>query len=310
MQINLLKNRMAVFILVLLFLWSPAWAEDKPFAFVAIGDSGCGCGGQRLVSQRMYSWWQKYPYYAVIMLGDNIYSGKNGRGGSPLLFSDRFDEMYKPLLMSGVKFYATLGNHDLETNGGGYEIADKARFHIAQDTGYYSFQSDQQANGRPLIEFFSLNSNRLLSLNADPAQIAWLSKALSESKAIWKIAFFHHPIYSPEGPHSPEKGLRQGIEKILIAAGVQLILSGHDHYYARMNPQHGIVQMISGGGGQDLKTPRANEFTAKAYKLFHFMYFEVFPERIEFSAVPATGVPFDSGSFRLSPTPPTSGIGK
>ena len=237
------------------------------------------------------------------MLGDNIYPGGGERGGSPFLFRERFDAMYKPLLLQGVKFYTTLGNHDLEKDTGVAEVADKTRFHILQDTGYYSFDTNEEVSGRPLVEFFSLNSNRLLSLNDDPAQIAWLSKALNDSKAIWKIAFFHHPIYAPEGPHPAAVGIRMGIEKLLNAASVQLILSGHDHFYARMKPINGFVQTISGGGGQDLKTPHTNTETARALEVFHFVYFEVFPDRIEFSAVPVTGFPFDHGRIPLSMLP-------
>ena len=44
------------------------------------------------------------------MLGDNIYGGK-----SPADFKRKFEDPYRPLLDAGVKFYASLGNHD-DTN--------------------------------------------------------------------------------------------------------------------------------------------------------------------------------------------------
>jgi hypothetical protein len=41
------------------------------------------------------------------MLGDNIYGGSG-----PKDYEKKFEVPYKPLLGTGVKFYALLGNHD------------------------------------------------------------------------------------------------------------------------------------------------------------------------------------------------------
>ena len=41
------------------------------------------------------------------MLGDNLYGGD-----SPRDYQRKFEEPYKALLDAGVKFYASLGNHD------------------------------------------------------------------------------------------------------------------------------------------------------------------------------------------------------
>src|SRR5207247_150861 len=153
--------------------------------------------------------------------------------GSPDLFQIAFDIPYKPLLDAGVQFYACLGNHDEETSDGRYEVQDKKRFHMAEP-GYYSFNSKEDVSGNPLVTFIAINSNKLLNTNEDPDQIAWLSKTVADSKAIWKIVFFHHPIYTPPGGHEPEMKLRAGVEKILTAGGVQLVLNGHNHNYARM----------------------------------------------------------------------------
>jgi acid phosphatase len=297
-------KRTKILILFLCVLFAQhAIAQTKPFAIAVIGDSGCGCTGQKEVADRMYSWWQKYPFNIVLMLGDNIYPSSRFRGGSRYLFVDRFDNPYRPLLEHGVKFFATIGNHDLETAHGADVVNDMARFHVLQPQGYYSFKPDVVENGKPLVEFFCLNSNRLLKQGSDPEQLVWLSNALTSSTAIWKIAFFHHPIYSPDGPHEAELGLRAGIERLLVASGVRLVLAGHSHYYARMLPQSGILHLVSGGGGMSLKTPRPNADTAKYLKAFHFLYLEIFPDRLEFWAIPTSGLPFDHGVLSVQTVP-------
>lgn len=120
------------FLLIALIIYLPVLsAQDRPYAFVAVGDTGCGCSGQKQVSQRLKEWHRSNPFSVVLMLGDNIYGSSFGtRGGSRSLFTERFDEHYFPLMNAGVKFYATLGNHDMETKRGADEVADKKRFNI------------------------------------------------------------------------------------------------------------------------------------------------------------------------------------
>jgi 3',5'-cyclic AMP phosphodiesterase CpdA len=304
--VNKIRKVFSTSVLVIVFILTLhlAVAETPPFAFVALGDQGCGCKPQQEVADKMIEWYRTKPYKTVILLGDTIYgSSVFGKGGNPDLFDDRFDRYYQPLLNQGVKFYATIGNHDAETNRGRPEIADKKRFNILGDEGYYSFSPGPEIDGKPLITFFVLNSERLLKLNADPNQIAWLSRALTESKAIWKVAYFHHPIYAPTGGHKPEGELKQGIENILRSAGVQMVLAGHDHYYARMKPQGGVTYFVTGGGGRDLITPKKTDITVVAARQYHFMYFEVFTDQIAFVALPPSGPPLDQGMIMHMPAP-------
>src|SRR5262245_43452398 len=133
-----------------------AYADNATsLAVVVIGDNGCGCTAQGELARRMIQWYEEKPYKIVLMLGDNIY-GKNIflKGGNQKLFPDRFDKYYKPLIDRGVKFYAVLGNHDMETRGGRDEIADRDRFNILGKDGYYTFTPDVQIDGKPLVTFF------------------------------------------------------------------------------------------------------------------------------------------------------------
>jgi hypothetical protein len=288
----------AIFVLLLL---QYAVGQNPPFAFVVIGDSGCGCDEQEQVAKRMIEWHDEKPFSIVLMTGDNIYArDKKTRGGSRALFTDRFDRYYKPLTDQGVKFYAVLGNHDMETNKGLDEIVDKERFHILGRQGFYWFSPLITNNGNPLIVFFGLNSVRLTD-GEDTDQVAWLGKELADQKALWRIVFFHHPIYTPPGKHEEEAKFRIGIEKILVAAGVQATFAGHNHFYARMKPRDGVVHFISGGGGRVLKTPEKDEFTAEALSAHHFMYLEVTEEKMDFWAVPTAGPPFDHGTLLRQP---------
>jgi hypothetical protein len=63
-------------------------------------------------------------------------------------------------------------------------------------------------------------------------QAAWLDKALTASTARWKVASFHHPIFS-SGRDRDNKSRREILLPVLKKHDVDLVLQGHDHTYAR-----------------------------------------------------------------------------
>ena len=75
--------------------------------FAAIGDNGTGGSEQIQVGAQMVKSHAAFPFDFVIMLGDNMYGGQ-----SPADFVKKFEQPYAALLTAGVKFQASLGNHD------------------------------------------------------------------------------------------------------------------------------------------------------------------------------------------------------
>src|SRR5262249_33101162 len=140
--------------------------------FAAIGDNGTGEQPQYDVARQMDQWHQRFPFDMVIMLGDNLYGSQQ-----PADFVRKFERPYKPLLDAGVKFYASLGNHDHRSN-------DEYLLFNMHGERYYTYVRND-------VRFLVLDSNAL-----DPPQLAWLEKTLQAAKERWKIAYFHHPLYS------------------------------------------------------------------------------------------------------------------
>src|ERR1051325_4749714 len=81
--------------------------EQNSVRFAVIGDSGTGDREQYEVAKQMEAYRQAVKFDFVIMLGDNIYGSH-----SPEDFVKKFEQPYKPMLDAGVKFFASLGNHD------------------------------------------------------------------------------------------------------------------------------------------------------------------------------------------------------
>ncbi len=286
---------------MLFFYFCFAFAASDALYFAAIGDMGCGCSAQAAVAEEMLEWHGKYPFRFVLTTGDNIYGEGVQRfwnrryGGNKSLFYERFDRYYNPLRKRGVLFFATLGNHDFETRQGRDLINDRSRFNILSNAGYYYFSPDPD-----LVTFVALNTESIVMRNGDPSQLKWLQKVLSESKSKWKIVYGHHSIYTPPGSHPPDLSLRKVLEPILVKNGVQIYLAGHNHFYARMKPQHGVIHFTTGGGGRHLKTPRLTSETQVARRAHHFMHFELKEEKLNYWAIPVQGAFLDRGTYRIS----------
>ena len=86
-------------------------AAPTSVKFAVIGDSGTGDPEQYQVADQMTRFHAKFAFDRVIMLGDNIYGGQ-----APQDLVKKFSQPYKALLDAGVKFYASLGNHDSPDN--------------------------------------------------------------------------------------------------------------------------------------------------------------------------------------------------
>ena len=252
--------------------------------FSVIGDMGTGDPAQYEVAKRMAELYQKFPFTFVIMLGDNIYGGKK-----PADLEKKFEIPYKPLLDSGVQFYAALGNHD-DPNERFY------KFFNMNGQRYYSFKKGD-------VHFFAIDSDYL-----DPVQLTWLEKELSNAGTDWKICYFHHPLYSSGTYHGSSTELRAVLEPLFVKYGVQVVFAGHEHIYERVKPQKGIYYFIEGASGE-LRSPgiKKTDITAVGYdKDRSFLSVEISGDDLYFQAISRTGITIDSGSLRR-PAPVVAG---
>ena len=249
--------------------------KEGSVRFAVIGDSGTGGGAQRKVAERIAAVHKIYPFEFVLMLGDNLY-GSEGEGD----YAAKFEKPYKPLLDAGVKFYAALGNHD-DPSQRLYKP-----FNMNGER-FYTFKAP-----RGSVRFYALDSNYM-----QKDQLDWLAKELASSDSDWKIAFFHHPLYSSGEKHGSDLGLREQIEPLFIKNGVDVVLTGHEHFYERLKPQNGIHYIVSGSSA---KLRRGNisqsAMTAKGFdEGYTFMIVEIIGDELHFQTISDQGKTIDSG---------------
>jgi predicted phosphodiesterase len=263
----------------------PLPAKPGSLKFAVIGDSGRWSTEQKELARQVAVQHERFPFEFVIMLGDNNYGD-----GSAESFRVRFEEPYQALLDAGVKFYAALGNHD-------EEIGEQWKYPLFNMGGHRYLTFEKKAGllgpiGGISVRFFVVNTNTL-----DGDQLTWLRRETAASQADWKIAYAHHPLYSTGRYGFTATFRRQTLEPIFANNGVDVVFAGHEHFYERLVPQHGVVYFVAGGSGS-VRTGemKRSPLVASGFDQdLSFMLVQIAGNRLYFETLDRSGVTVDSG---------------
>ena len=266
----------------------PPVLSNRLFQFIAVGDVGTGEKGQYAVARAMDQYWRVSSFSLSLLTGDNIYPD-----GEIEKIRQVFEQPYSALLANGVKFYASLGNHDVRTNQGQDEIVYPGYNMAAR---YYSFTKQS-------VQFFALDTNQA-NFNNDQEemlwrdQLAWLQTELTNSSAKWKVVFGHHPVYS-SGHHGSHPQLIEDLAPIFTQQGVQIYINGHDHNYERTQPFNGTTYITSGNGALRRRVEKSS-WTALISNQLGFTVFDVHPDRIIVKAINTRNTIYDEAHILSS----------
>ncbi len=253
--------------------------------FAVLGDFGSGSAGQYQTAARMAETHSTFPFEIVLTVGDNMYGAER-----PQDFRTKFEVPYKLLLDAKVKFHASLGNHDSR------EQRNYEHFNMGGKL-YYSFKAPRQD-----VKFFVLETTY-----PEPEQMKWLEEELKASTETWKIAYFHHPLYSSGGRHGSDEQLRDTLEPLFVKYGVSVVFSGHDHLYERTKPQQGITYFVTGSGGMlragsfRPNLPFSDKINASTMV---FLVAEILEDTMFYKAISREGTLIDEGQIIRRDMPP------
>jgi len=186
------------------------------------------------VSELIKSWSPEF----IITGGDNVSTGDD---------YSNIDELYGDYISDTISenhFWPALGNHDYTDPPNG--LADYLEFFtLPGNERYYSFV-------RAGIHFFVLNSESAEpdGRNITSVQHEWLRVQAAISTVKWKIAIVHKAPYGI-GNHAPGNSTMRWDYKDL---GLDLVMSGHDHNYARFEVD-GFPYLVAGTGGAKMDSP-------------------------------------------------------
>jgi hypothetical protein len=171
--------------------------------------------------------------------------------------AEQFRDCYEPAWgRHKARTRPSPGNHEYGSPGAAPYFAYFGLNAGPPGLGYYRYRKEAW-------EVFSLNSN--IEGAATSRQIEWLRGELAAQSAPCTIAYFHHPRFS-SGSHGllPPAVAVPEFWHELYAAGADVVISAHEHFYERFAPQapsgaadprFGIRQFIVGTGGAPLRQP-------------------------------------------------------
>lgn len=175
---------------------------------------------------------------------------------------DRYFEDIENATSKNVTFYYTVGNHDsyeyykyfwLTSEEGWQTYLDNVELEALGNERYYSFDYNNQ------IHFIIINTDEYWeggdhgTFNISAEQQSWILNDLETNSIDVVVAVFHQPSYSIRAGSRviAAQEIRRVLEPILVDFNVDLVFSGHDHYYYRTNRSN-IVHVVTGGGGGPL----------------------------------------------------------
>lgn len=258
---------------------------------------------------------------AVLALGDIQYYCASHRA-----FLDSYDKSW-----GRVKdiTHPVPGNHEYLAAGTDNAAAGEANTWTGCDignknaAGYYQYFGAAAGDVAKGYYSFDLGTWHIVAINsscshsggcrADSPQLTWLREDLAAHPTRCTLAFWHHPRFS-SGKHGSDADYAP-LWDALYAAGVEVVLNGHEHIYERFAPQkptterddqHGIRQFTVGTGGANhtdvVTTVRNSEVHETT--TFGVLKMTLHPDSYDWEFVPEKGRTFtDSGTDRCHGSP-------
>ena len=243
-----------------------------------IGDYGTANDSEQAVSSQVKWWADQNDADALVTTGDNAYPYSN---------PETLEAAWTPAYgwADELEVIATLGNHDVEDDGGVSTI------------DYFELPGPWYQETIGNVDVFVLDANQ----PENPEQTQWLSENLSRSDAAWKVVVFHQPAFSCSLHDGDPLVVEQWVP-LLQRSRVNLVLSGHDHNYQRFEVGS-TTYLVTGGGGSELYAldgcPEDIPTRLAANdEQHHFLGIQASDEEMRVQAIDAEGTILDSFTLR------------
>lgn len=214
--------------------------------FAVIGDYGDGSVDEARVAELVASWDPDF----VVTTGDNNYPDGEASTIDEHIgqFYSAFIGDYQGSYGSGSpvnRFWPSLGNHDwrsLSCSGSDCSGPYFDYFTLPGNERYYEVNFG-------LVGLFIIDTvdSEPDGVTETSTQAGWLQDRLAASTACFDIVAMHYPPYS-SGNHGSTKDARWPYGDW----GAEMVLSGHEHSYERLDVG-GLPYIVNGSGGDSLR---------------------------------------------------------
>lgn len=200
--------------------------QDGAFEFFAISDTHIGYAGPDEDGRRFAELLSAVPDGAFIAVLGDIANGRQ---------DGEYRAFFHALNGCGLRAAPVMGNHDDGSDlfSGYVYLPNMSRYGATEGSGENSGDYWFDYDGTLLL---AINSNQA-DASAHDAFIREAQKAYRAryGPPTWTIVLMHHSLFSCARHKNDDdiQALRESLVPIFAEAGVDLVLAGHDHSYAR-----------------------------------------------------------------------------
>ena len=234
--------------------WSPIYHFSTHrfgaghFSFLFVGDAqigaGAGYNGATLADDTA-GWTttlghaaQWFPHASLLVsLGDQVNTNND---------ESQYAGFLAPSELRSMTLATVVGNHDsgVANYQQHFSVPDPANNSVDPAGGDYWFSYDH-------VLFLVLNSNNLDTAQHQDFMIAAIAAYKAQNHGrdpLWKIVAFHHSLFSV-ADHTQDSDIlqrRSELPPVFKALGIDVVLGGHDHSYARTLMMDGSTPITTG----------------------------------------------------------------
>jgi 3',5'-cyclic AMP phosphodiesterase CpdA len=228
----------------------------------------------------------------VLHTGDQVTRGTQ----RPMWKSQFFDPA--AALLSRVPIITSLGNHE-ESAGNYFEYMS-----LPGNERYFSLDFAD-------LHLVVLDSNSWGKSARESEQFAWLQADLAKPReARWTAVAFHHPLFSAHDKRAINPA-RWDWCPAFEDLGVDVVLTGHDHFYYRSwpigrlgeKPSRGIAHITTAGGGAPLYRMKERSYTAVEQPVHHISVLDFENDVVRGKVIDVSGNIIDEYEITKKPTP-------
>jgi hypothetical protein len=267
------------------YIFRTAVPFETPFEFALLGDTRTQADSHLAVINRLVEF---DPYF-------NLHTGDLVENG----YSQSDWAVYFATICSSVTcaqkipFYYAVGNHENESPIY-YDYFYLPHNNPDSTESYYSFDYGN-------AHFISLDTE--IPYNPWSPQYQWLEADLLAAYDKSYIFVFMHKHPYCAGGHESNITLRNTLCPLFEEYKVDMVFSGHSHFYQRNGPINGVTYIIAAGGGAPLHTPAESSWTQYGEKSHHFVHFTVWPDSLKFKMVRTDGTVGDTLIYHVQEGP-------
>ncbi len=246
------------------FITAPS--KPSPFSFIYFGDTHRSQQWGRLINTSF----TRHPNVGFYTIGGDIVSTG--------LYRDDWDQLfeYSKDVIKNRPLMPAIGNHD-DQDGLGAEMFYE--LFALPENGPDTVEPEKAFSFTYGNAFFLV----LAATSPYKDQVSWIEEQLAKSTAKWKFAIFHFPPYSMEEDYPL---IRELWCPVFDKYHVDMVMSGHVHYYMRSkpinngqvvkSPDKGTIYMISIGiPNRQVDLPDADFIEKRFGGVMLYQYFDI-----------------------------------